>query len=179
MGKSIISVQMSADGSIGPSIGWYRPGGEHEADSADDLRLAGAMLLGRKTYEALAPIWTSTTGAYADAVNALPKYVATGTLTAPLAWNATPVAGDLATAVRRLKAEHAGNLLTYGCGEFAYALVKLGLADEVHFWVHPVVWAEEARPFHGLGHVRMRLKDSTVYRDGVVRHRYEPEGVEE
>ncbi|GAA4445452.1 dihydrofolate reductase family protein [Phytohabitans houttuyneae] len=179
VGKSIITAQMSADASIGPDIGWYTPGGEHEADSEDDLRLAGAMLLGRKTYEALAPIWTATTGPYAEMVNAMPKYVASTGPIGTLAWNATPLKGDLAEEVRRLKAEHAGNLLTYGCGEFAFALVRLGLADEVHFWVHPVVWSEPDRPFHGLGHVRMRLKDATVYRNGVIRQRYEPLSVDE
>lgn len=179
MGKSIITAQLSADASIGPSIGWYQPGGEHEADSEHDLRLASAMLLGRKTYESLAPIWMATTGPYAEMVNALPKYVASGTLTGPLEWNATLLDGDLAGEVRRLKAEHDGDLLTHGCGEFAFALVRLGLVDEIHFWVHPVVWAEQARPFHGLGHVRMRLRDATVYRNGVVRHRYQPVSVDE
>ncbi|BCB91120.1 dihydrofolate reductase family protein [Phytohabitans suffuscus] len=178
MGKSIITVQMSADASIGPAIGWYEPGGEHEGAGEEEIRLAGAMLLGRRTYEALAPIWMGTAGPYAEIVNALPKYVASTTLSGPLEWNATLVEGDLAGEVGRLKARHEGNLLTYGCGEFAFALVELGLADEIHFWVHPVVWAEPARPFHGLGHIRMALKDSTVFRDGVVRHRYEPLRVE-
>ncbi|MFC0527078.1 dihydrofolate reductase family protein [Phytohabitans kaempferiae] len=178
MGKSIITTQMSADGSIGPSIGWYKPDGEHEAASEDDIRLADAMLLGRKTYEALAPIWMATSGAFADRVNALPKYVVSSSLSGPLEWNATLLRGDLATEVHRLKEHHAGNLLTYGCGEFAFALVQHGLADEVHFWVHPVVWAESARPFHGLGRVRMRLKDSTTFANGVLRQRYQPLSVD-
>jgi dihydrofolate reductase len=178
MGKSIITAQMSADASIGPSIGWYQPGGEHEGAGEDDVRLAHAMLLGRKTYEGLAPIWMKTAGDFADRVNALPKYVASKSLTGPLDWNATLIEGDLAEQVRRLKEEHEGNLLTYGCGEFAFALIRSGLADEVHFWVHPVVWSEEARPFHGLGHIRMNLRNSTAFRNGVVRNVYEPLPVE-
>jgi len=174
MARSIVTTQMSADGSIGPDIGWFDPGGEHESASEEDLRLADAMLLGRKTYEALAPIWMGASGAYADRVNALPKYVASRSLTGPLEWNATAIEGDLATEVRRLKEHHTGDLLTYGCGEFAFSLVQQGLADEIHFWVHPVVWAESARPFHGLGHIRMRLKESTTFANGVLRHRYQP-----
>ncbi|GAA2645613.1 dihydrofolate reductase family protein [Dactylosporangium fulvum] len=174
MGKVVITAQMSADASIGPSIGWYKPGGEHEAAGEDEVRLADAMLLGRKTYAALAPIWSATTGAFADRVNSLPKYVASTSPTGPLDWNATLVKGDLVEEVRRLKAHHEGNLLTYGCGEFAYNLVRHGLVDEIHFWVHPVVWSEEARPFHGLGHIRMKLKDATVFGNGVVLHNYEP-----
>lgn len=172
--KVIITVQMSADASIGPEIGWYAPGGEHERAGEEHLRRAAAMLLGRGTYEALAPIWLSTTGEFAERVNAMPKYVASRTLTGPLGWNASLLDGDLVDEVKRLKAHHTGDLLTYGCGEFAFALVSLGLADEVRFWVHPVVWSEPARPFHGLGHVRMRLTDSEVFGNGVTLQTYEP-----
>ncbi|GGM54285.1 deaminase [Micromonospora sonchi] len=178
MGKAIISVQLSADASIGPSIGWYEPNGEHETAAEDELNLADAMLLGRKTYEALAPIWMSSTGRFADRVNSLPKYVAATSLAEPLDWNATLIKGDLVEQVRQFKTRHDGNLLTYGCGEFAFALVQHGLVDEVQFWVHPVVWNEQARPFHGLGRIRMNLKDCTVFRNGVVRHTYEPVSVD-
>ena len=176
--KVIITVQMSADASIGPEIGWYAPDGVHEQVGENEVRLADAMLLGRKTYAALAPIWTAAGGEFADRVNAMPKYVASTSLTGPLEWNATLIDGDLAEQVKELKARHTGNLLTYGCGEFAFTLVRLGLADEVRFWVHPVVWSEPARPFHGLGRVRMRLKDSTVFRNGVTSQTYEPLSVE-
>jgi dihydrofolate reductase len=171
MSKVVITVQMSADASIGPDIGWFD--GEHEQDAAEtELRLADAMLLGRKTYEALAPIWLSAPGAFAERVNRMPKYVAATTLAEPLQWNATLIKGDLADEVRRLKQEH--DLLTYGCGEFAFELVRLGLVDEIHFWVHPVVWQEERQPFHGLGHIRLNHKDTTVFSSGVVRNTYEP-----
>jgi hypothetical protein len=49
----------------------------------------------------------------------------------------------------------------------------------VHFWVHPIVWSEPSRPFHGLGHVRMNRKDTTVFRSGVTLQHYEPVSVEE
>jgi dihydrofolate reductase len=178
MGKAIITVQMSADASIGPDIGWFE-GGEHEYAGVEEVRLANAFLLGRKTYENLCPIWSKSAGDFADLVNSMPKYVASTSLTEPLEWNATLIKGDLVEEVRRLKADHDGSLLTYGCGEFAFELVRHGLVDEVHFWVHPVVWSEPSRPFHGLGHVRMRTKDTTVFRNGVVLHNYEPVSVEE
>jgi dihydrofolate reductase len=176
--KVIITVQMSVDASIGPEIGWYAPGGEHEQAGENEVRLADAMLLGRKTYEGLAPIWASTSGEFAERVNAMPKYVASTSLTGPLEWNASLLKGDLVEEVNRLKARHTRSLLTYGCGEFAFNLVKLGLADEVRFWVHPIVWSESERPFHGLGHVRMNLKDCTVFRNGVTLQTFEPVSVD-
>jgi dihydrofolate reductase len=177
MGKAIITVQMTAGGGIGPELEWFE-GGEQEERGEDELLLADAMLLGRKTYESLSSIWLNSTGEFAGRVNAMPKYVASRTLTGPLTWNATLLGDDLVEEVRRLKADHAGNLLSYGCGELAFELVRHGLADEVHFWVHPVVWGEPWRPFHGLGRVRMRLKDSTVFRNGVTLQNYEPVSAE-
>lgn len=178
MGKVIITVQMSADASIGPDIGWF-DGGEHEAVGEDELRLADAMLLGRKTYEGLAAVWSATGGAFADRVNGMPKYVASTSLSGPPKWNATLLEGDLVAEVTRLKAEHSGNLLSYGCGGLAFNLVKAGLVDEVRYWVHPVVWSEPERPFHGLGHVRMSCKWTTVFRNGVTLQCYEPVSVDE
>jgi hypothetical protein len=58
-------------------------------------------------------------------------------------------------------------------------LIKGDLVEEVHFWVHPIVWSEPSRPFHGLGHVRMNRKDTTVFRSGVTLQNYEPVSVEE
>ena len=178
MGKVIVTVQMTADASIGPDIPWFE-GGEHEAAGEDELRLADALLLGRKTYEGLSAVWSETAGAFADLVNGMPKYVASTSLVEPLAWNASLLTGDLVEDVTRLKAHHAGNLLSYGCGELAFNLVKHGLVDEVHLWVHPIVWSEPSRPFHGLGRVRMNRKDTTVFRNGVTLERYEPVSVDE
>jgi len=178
VGQVIISVQMSADASIGPDIGWF-DGGEQEHRGEDELHLADAMLLGRKQYEGLSAVWSKTPGEFAAKVNAMPKYVASTTLSEPLDWNASLIKGEVVEEVRRLKDEHDGNLLSYGCGPFAFFLVKNGLVDEIRFWVHPIVWSEPERPFHGLGHVRMNLKDSTVFRNGVTLQSYEPVSVEE
>src|SRR6266496_6168921 len=58
----------SADASIGPEIGWFAGNGEHEHAAENELRLADAMLLGRKTYAALAPIWQKSSGEFAERV---------------------------------------------------------------------------------------------------------------
>ncbi|SDH50365.1 Dihydrofolate reductase [Actinokineospora alba] len=178
MGKVIITFQTTADGSIGPEMGWHQGGGQDGAD-ADDLVLGDAMLLGRKTFETIAPYWKPLTDPFSERVNSMPKYIASTTLTEPLDWNASLIKGDFVDEVRRLKAEHTGNLLSYGCGELAFNLVKHGLADEIHFWVHPIVWSEPVRPFHGLGHVRMKLKAAHVLHTGVILQKYEPLSVDE
>ena len=50
MGTLIVSTQMTLDGVI--DVGeWYVAEGEHDRAGKDQLRHAGAVLLGRKTYE--------------------------------------------------------------------------------------------------------------------------------
>jgi dihydrofolate reductase len=176
MGKVIISTHITVDGVIGPSPeDWAILEGEGERYKFDQLLAADAFLLGRKVYEGLASVWpniTDDTG-FAERVNSIPKYVASRTLEEPLEWNASLIEGELAESVTILKAQHRGNLISFGCGEFAYELAKQGLADEIHFWVDPVVWGGGDRAFHGR-QVRMRLIATTAFDSGVVLLVYRP-----
>jgi dihydrofolate reductase len=83
------------------------------------------------------------------------------------------IKGDLAKSVTSLKAQHRGNLISFGCGELAYELATRGLADEIHFWVGPAVWGSGDRAFHGR-QVRMRLIATTAFDSGVVLLSYRP-----
>jgi dihydrofolate reductase len=176
MGRLIVSTQLTVDGLI--EVGdWFRPEGEHESHgSFDQLFAADAMLLGRKTYEGLAAVWPTLSDdrGFADRVNSMPKHVASTTLDEPLEWNSTLIKGDLATAVPELKRHYRGNLVSYGCGELAYHLVRLGLADEVRFWVNPWVFGAGPRPFHGEAPVPLDLISTTTFRSGVALLCYRP-----
>jgi dihydrofolate reductase len=176
MGKVIISTHITVDGVIGPNPGdWAILDGEGERFKFDQLLAADAFLLGRKTYEGFASVWptmTDDTG-FADRTNSIPKYVASRTLEEPLEWNASLIKGDLAESVTELKRQHRGSLISFGCGELAYELATRGLADEVHFWVNPVVWGDGERAFHGR-QVRMRLISTTAFDSGVVLLSYRP-----
>src|SRR3989475_13131786 len=140
MGKLIISTHITVDGVIGPSPGdWAILEGEGERYKFDQLLAADAFLLGRRVYEGLASVWpniTDDTG-FAERANSIPKYVASRTLEEPLEWNASLIKRDLAEGVARLKQQHRGNLISFGSGELAFELVRLGLADEVHSCVDP------------------------------------------
>jgi dihydrofolate reductase len=177
MGRLIVSTQMTVDGVI--EVGdWFQPDGEHEAHgSFDQLFAADAMLLGRKTYEGLASVWPTMTDdrGFADRVNSMPKYVASTTLDEPLEWNSTLIKGDLTEAVQELKRRYRGNLVSYGCGALAYHLVRLGLADEVRFWIHPSVFGGGTRPFHGEAPVPLHLTGTTMFRSGVALLCYRPD----
>jgi dihydrofolate reductase len=145
----------------------------------EQLALADALVLGRKTYEGLAAVWPQLVddpalGRFAGRVNSMPKYVASRTLSGPLEWNATVLKDDLDRAVPALKAEYPGNLIMSGCGELAHDLARRGFIDEFWFWVNPCIWASGPRIFDGVGPVRLQLVAATPYRSGVLWLRYRP-----
>jgi dihydrofolate reductase len=98
----------------------------------------------------------------------MPKYVASRTLTEPVGWNGTLLKGDLTAAVRKVKDETEGVIISYGCGVLAYELCRAGVVDELRFWVHTWVLGDRAvsRPFKGrelaLRHIATRTYDSGV-----------------
>ncbi|OBI88652.1 dihydrofolate reductase family protein [Mycobacterium sp. 1245805.9] len=173
MGRLIVSACTTVDLVIDPLEGWFEPDGD--SDGIAQLRAADALVLGRKTYEGLSEFWPDSSGGYAELINPMPKYVASRTLSGPLKWNSQLLGTELAADVRAAKARHSGDLIVYGCGELAYDLARLGLVDEVRFWVFPWVWGEGTRAFQeGSPPVRMQLLSTVTYPSGVVRLAYQP-----
>ena len=179
MGKLIATTQATIDGVVDPVGDWVQPDGDHAHYSFERQASSSGLVLGRKTYEGLAAVWPQLTedpvlGRFAGRINAMPKYVASRTLTEPLEWNATLIKGELETAVAELKNAHSGRLIVSGAGELAHTLARQGLADEFWFRVHPTLWATGARVFDGVGPIRLDLVAATPYRSGVVWLRYRP-----
>jgi dihydrofolate reductase len=123
--------------------GWTNPYWNDElAKLQTDLLFASdALLLGRVTYEGFAATWPDMEheeGPFADKMNAMPKYVASRTLT-DMEWNATPIRGDVADEVARLKRDSGQNLLVYGSGSLVRLLLQHGLIDQLRLMIYPVV----------------------------------------
>jgi dihydrofolate reductase len=158
---------------------WFTLDNDSGDASNEQLVLADAMVLGRKTYEGLAAVWPQLVddpafGHLAERINSMPKYVASRTLSEPLEWNASLIKDDLDRAIPALKSEHRGNLILSGSGELAHDLTRRGFIDEFWFWVHPSIWATGPRVLDGVGPVRLQLVSATPYRSGVLWLRYRP-----
>jgi dihydrofolate reductase len=177
MGRLIISTQITLDGVMEPIGEWFDRKGSHDLASQDQLAGAKAALLGRPNFTGLKEFWEKESGPeYADPFNAMPKYVASRTLREPLGWNATLLRGDLAESVQKIKDATHGVIISYGCGELAYELARLGLVDEFRFWVHTwVIGGEAVRPFKGRK-VPLEHIETTTYDSGVVRMSYRVHG---
>src|SRR6476469_2233501 len=147
-------------------------------DRADGFRF------GRRTYELFAASWGTLTEQDVPgwepvmrSLNNRPKYVASTTLTDP-AWAGTTVLpGDLAAAVRELKAKPGGELQVHGSGTLIQWLLANDLVDEMTLLVVPVVLGQGARLFPENGpDLALDLVESRVDSKGVTIQVYRPAG---
>lgn len=139
MGTISSSTFVSLDGVINHMDRWHFDYVDEESDelALEQLKAATAMVMGRNTYEVYAAVWPGRDGEYADAINAIPKYVASTTLTEPTWQGTTVLSRDLVDAVRALRDGDDASILMHGYGPVAKALLEADLLDELHLWVHP------------------------------------------
>ena len=152
--------------------GWTAPYWNDELAQLqrEQLFASDALLLGRVTYVGFAASWPSITDeeGFADRMNSLPKYVASGTLQEPLEWNATLLRGDVVDAVRGLKEEPGRDLLIYGSGRLFNTLSRERLIDEYRLMIHPVILGRGKRLFEDENaRAALALVDSRTTATGV------------
>jgi dihydrofolate reductase len=175
MRKLINSTYISLDGVIENPQDWPSLGssdGRGTAIQTDLLFRCDAVLMGRRTYDGFAPVWSSRSGdPYTDRINAMTKYVASNSLTEPDWNNTTVIRGDIAAEVARLKAEPGMDIVQYGFGQVSHELLAAGLIDELRLWVHPFFVGAASTDdllFRPGGLASFRLVDTTSLDSGIV-----------
>jgi dihydrofolate reductase len=163
---------------------------DHREMIADDEMLdhftqligtAGAMLYGRTTYEMMEQYWPAVARDdnasradrdWARKLDAMPKYVVSASRR-DFPWhNSFHVEGDLVEAVTQLKAKTPQGVLV-GSPMLSTALERLGLIDEYHVVIHPVVAGHGPTLFHGLERARrLDLVSTTRLTSGVTAMHY-------
>jgi dihydrofolate reductase len=144
MRQLINSTYITLDGVVeGPHLWPPLKGGtsdEGDAIQTDLLETCDIVLMGRRTYDVFAPVWSRRSGdAYSDRINRMRKLVASTTLTDPEWDNTEVIADDVAGRVRELKDEDGGHIVQYGFGDVTRLLLQHGLFDQFHLWVHPQI----------------------------------------
>ncbi len=185
MRKIIYWVHASVDGFIdGPNgeFDWPVMGPELAAYSEGLDRGVDTLLFGRPVWEMMVGFWPVAesisddphTAAFAPFWRSTPKIVFSRTYAGD-DWTSRVIGANLAEEVAALKAADGGDLLLTGGSDLAASLTALGLIDEYHIAVHPVVlgggrklFADPER-FRSLDLVASRVVDGRV----VVSH-YRP-----
>jgi dihydrofolate reductase len=179
MRKIIVSTQMTLNGVEENPQNWSFDyfNEEFMAYASDQLNATDALIMGRVTYEAFAEAWSSRAGAdaFADRINALPKYVASRTLTGGLTWNANLLGSDVVAEVTKLKQQPGADILQYGIGELTYTLLEHGLIDELRFLVYPVVVGKSGHIFDQIDKANLKLLESKAFSTGVMTLHYQPQ----
>ena len=194
MGKLIVTEFVTLDGVAqapgGPDEddgggftygGWQAPLRDQEAGRVlfEQARSMDALLLGRRTYEIFADYWPTAPQEipFTGLLNGVPKYVASRTLSGPLAWQgSTLVAEGLAEDITSLKERH-DEVHVIGSLDLLQSLLRFGLVDRLRLWVYPLLLGRGKHVFAG-GTVPtvLRLTESVSYANGTLQLAYETAG---
>lgn len=137
----------------------------------DQLKTAGMLVFGSKTYEGMFDYWTSGEAA-GDAVtpfmNKLPKIVCSTSLETA-EWDNTTLVRDGVAEIPKLKQGGSGNMFVFGSGNLSESLMKAGLFDEYRLCVAPVFLGEGRRLFSaGLPYQKLELREERTLKTGGV-----------
>ena len=161
--------------------GWQAPLLDQEAGGVmfEQARSMDALLLGRKTYEIFASYWPTAPEEipFTGLLNGVPKYVASRTLSDPLAWQgSTLVAGDFTESITTLKERHA-EVHVIGSLDLVQSLLRLSLVDRLNLWQYPLLLGSGKRLFaDGTVPTALRLTESVTYPSGTLHLTYETAG---
>ena len=175
MAKIVFSMNQSLDGYVdhlefGPSPALFH-------HFVEQVRGLAGSVYGRRIYEVMRywdedrPEWNAAECDFAVAWRHQPKWVVSRSLKS-VGPNATLVGNDLEAAIRKLKAEHVGEIDVAG-PDLARSLTDLGLIDEYRLYLHPVVLGR-GKPFFAGPRPPLRLVASDRIGEDVIRLTYVP-----
>jgi dihydrofolate reductase len=175
--KLVYGLNQTLDGFVDHTA--FNPGSKLFRHFIDQTTRMAGSVYGRTMYEVMRywdddqPEWDDSEREYAAAWRDTPKWVVSTTLKPDdLGPNATLVSDDLEGLLRRLKAEHDGELEIAGT-VLAQSATELGLIDEYRIYLHPVVLGR-GKPFFAGPTPPLRLAGTEPVDDDVIRLTYEP-----
>lgn len=187
MGRIVVSTNMTLDGiSQDPTGeegfalgGWFVriPDTDREAWAKLEYEEAvntAAILVGGRSYDWFAQRWVGRPGEWADALNALPKYVVR-TAAGRTDWGpTTEVTGDLPAEMATLRQQIDGDLVVYASYQLIRTLAEHDLIDEVRLIVFPHVVGSGGRVFSDLTVPRaLQLYGVETVGEGLVQLTYQ------
>jgi len=175
MAKLVFGMNQSLDGYVDHMA--FAPSPTLFHHFIEQARDQVGSVYGRRLYEIMRywdedqADWGAEERDFAAAWRSSPKWVVSRSLKS-VGPNATLVEGDLEAAMRKLKAEHDGEI-DVGGPVLARSLTDLGLIDEYRIYLHPVVLGS-GDPFFAGPRPPLRLAASERMDGDVIRLTYVP-----
>jgi dihydrofolate reductase len=183
MRKLVFAINITLDGCCNHNL--FNPDEELLEYFSQLMRNVDVLVYGRKTYELMVPYWpelakkhsgdTEATIGFAKAFDSVNKIIVfSQSLDRAESKNTSVVRTNLKDEILKLKQVPGKNISTGGVN-VPSQLMELGLIDEYHFVVHPIIAGEGRRLLEGIGlqeKLKLRLAESKIFNSGVVAHRY-------
>ena len=187
MRKLVVTENITLDGVIDASEGWFAPAGDEDVDRSDinealreQTAAADALMVGRVTFEEMRSYWplqTEDEMGVAEYLNNVSKYVVSSTMKDPEWERSTVLSGELEDNVRELKGKLGKDIVVTGSITLVHELIRLGVIDEYRLFVYPIVLGRGARLFGDATNVpKLKLVDSRTFQSGVVLTSYRAVG---
>ena len=171
----VIQDPVGMEGSgLGDWTGPFKRGPKGDQFKHEELMNAGALILGRVTYDGFAAVWPTVRDpeGFAERINSLPKFVASKTLRTAEWNNSSLMAGDLVDAAKTIRASASGDILIYGSASIVHQLAPRGLIDEYRLMVFPTVLGRGTRLFPENFAQKLSLVENEQFGDGITLLRY-------
>jgi dihydrofolate reductase len=194
MRKLMMKMSVTVDGFVADRNGrndWvFKSSDETSRDSsAGQFWEAGLIIMGRKSFQNMAPYWPGAAGPFAAPMNEIPKALFTkngfkgiGPLETKTAEQSRAAAswaeaqvfnGDLAEEIKKLKSGSGKPIVAIGGAGFMRSLIATGLIDEYHLNTHPVVLGEGLTIFNDVaGPLDLKLVDVKSFPGGIISRTY-------
>ncbi len=181
MRKLIVFENVTVDGFIAGTdeeIDWAIRDDEVTENSREGQGITDLFMFGRVTYDMMASFWPTPVGksanpVFANALNNTPKIVFSRTM-GKADWEHTTVLKELTTEeILRIKQEPGQNIMIFGSGSLVGQLTNLGLIDEYHLMVNPVLLGKGKPLFNNIkDRMNLKLFNTKTFRSGIVLLQY-------
>ena len=180
--KLVVSEWVTLDGVFDAETmaQWFTPYDSDDRRAYITASILGcdALLLGRTTYEMLAPHWSALKNneeGLADKLNSVSKYVVSSTLKEAEWNNSTIINQKVIEEIARLKQQPGKEIQIEGSATLVQSLMEADLIDEYRFLVHPIIMVSGKRFFKdGMNTTKLKLVKTKTLDLGVVLSCYQP-----
>ena len=179
MRKVVLIMTASLDGYVvrptGQAVVGHSEPAELKRWKLERIRRAGTHIMGRVSYEEMAPFWPTSNDDYAAPMNDIPKVVFSKTLKTA-AWPKSSIArGNIADEVATLRSQPGGEIIAWGGAQFAQSLSRAGLINEYVIVTPPIAYGGGKPMFRDLPDaMHFNTLATSTYGDGTLLRLYEP-----